>query len=298
VSATTVAARKQEGCAEGGPIAAVHPKVPLSILIPTRNEQENIAKCLESVSWADEVYVVDSNSKDRTAQIAGTMGAHVVNFSWNGRGLRKYNWALRNIPWKHEWLLIVDADEEVSPELRVELARTVQESTPHAGFLVRFHYYFLGRLVRHGDPLWKLILFRHRLARIEVRDVPEINSQMDVELHSYPILQGTVGRLRHAMIHRDLADLHHHFERHNTYSDGEALLRARYRDRSLERSAAPAAGHTRGAAPLPETTLPAASGQALGLLFLFLRAARSLLGRARGVYLQRAEILLLVSDRH
>lgn len=213
-------------------------KVPLSVLVPTRNEEPNIRKCLESLEWANDVCVVDSNSRDRTADIARKMGARVFTFRWKG-GQRKYSWSLQNVPWRHEWLLIVDADEEVTPGLREEIAAVVQSQTPQAGFLIRFHYYFLGRVMRHGDPLWKLILFRHRLARIEVRDVPEINSQMDVELHSYPILQGSLGRLRHPMIHRDLADLHHHFERHNTYSDGEALLRTRYCHRSLEREVRP-----------------------------------------------------------
>ena len=214
-------------------------KVPVSVLIPTRNEQENIGKCLESVSWAEEVCVIDSNSRDRTVEIARRMGAITYSFSWDGRGLRKYNWALRNIPWKHEWLFIVDADEEVTPALAEEIAKTLEKGTPHAGFLVHFQYYFLGRLLKHGDPLWKLILFRHRLARVENRDVPEITSQMDVELHSYPLVQGSLGRLRHPMIHRDFADLHHHFDRHNTYSDGEALLRTRYRNRSRDAQVQP-----------------------------------------------------------
>jgi len=207
-------------------------KVPVSVLLPTRNEQENIGKCLESLAWADEVCVVDSRSSDGTVEIARGMGAKVFNFSWDGRGLRKYNWALRNVPWKHDWLLIVDADEEVSPDLQAEIGETLRRPTSHVGFLIRFHYYFLGQLLRHGDPLWKLILFRHALAHIENRDVPEITSHMDVELHSYPIMEGSIGRLRSPMIHRDRADLHHHFDRHNTYSDGEALLRTRYRYRS------------------------------------------------------------------
>lgn len=214
-------------------------KAPISVLVPTRNEEANIGKCLQSLSWAAQVCIVDSHSSDRTAEIARAMGAQVAQFSWDGRGKRKYSWALENVPWEHEWLLIVDADEEVTPELREEIAAVVQSPTPHAGFVIRFHYYFLGRVLRHGDPLWKLILFRHRLARIEVRDVPEINSQMDVELHSYPILPGSLGRLRHPMIHRDLANLHHHFERHNMYSDGEALLRTRYRYRSRDAEVRP-----------------------------------------------------------
>jgi len=70
---------------------------PISVLIPTRNEEENIRKCINSLSWADEIWVVDSHSTDHTAEIAKALGAQVVHFKWDGRGLRKKNWALNNI---------------------------------------------------------------------------------------------------------------------------------------------------------------------------------------------------------
>src|SRR3989441_1741574 len=131
--------------------------VPLSVLIPTKNEEKNIHKCLESVSWADEVYIVDSCSTDRTAEIAQSRGATVVPFSWDGKGPRKKNWALDHLPWKHPWILVVDADEEVTPALRDEIAAVVIRPSTYAAFLIPYHYYFLGRLLRHGAPLWKLI---------------------------------------------------------------------------------------------------------------------------------------------
>ena len=68
--------------------------VPISVLIPTKNEERNIRKCIESVAWADEVYVVDSRSTDRTSEIARSLGAEVVAFAWDGKGPRKKNWAL------------------------------------------------------------------------------------------------------------------------------------------------------------------------------------------------------------
>ena len=82
--------------------------VPVSVLIPTRNEEKNIRKCLDSVSWAAEVYVVDSSSTDRTAELAQGQGATVVQFSWDRQGPRKKNWALDHLPWKYEWVLVVD----------------------------------------------------------------------------------------------------------------------------------------------------------------------------------------------
>jgi glycosyltransferase involved in cell wall biosynthesis len=205
---------------------------PISVLIPTRNEEANIHKCINTVSWADDIWVVDSHSTDNTVGIAKSLGAQVVSFTWDGRGPRKKNWALNNLPWKHEWVLIVDADEEVTLPLRDEISEAIARPGYDA-YLVSYHYYFLGRLLRHGAPLWKLIVMRRGAACFETIDVPDVTGY-DVELHEHPLVRGTTGRLRNRMIHRDLADLHHHFERHNIYSDWEALLRTRYRSRDRQ----------------------------------------------------------------
>ena len=207
-------------------------RAPVSVLIPTRNEESNLAKCLASVAWADEVVVVDSASNDRTPEIARAHGATLVPFVREGAGPRKRNWALANYAWKNEWVLLLDADEEVSPELGREIARVLREDTNHDGFLIRFHYFFLGRTLRHGDPLWKLCLVRHARARFEHVDVPEVTAY-DVEVHEWVRVPGAVGRMREVIVHRDFENLRHHFDRHNTYSDWEALLRTRYRRRDV-----------------------------------------------------------------
>ena len=98
---------------------------PVSILIPARNERTNLEACLESCRFAAEVVVVDSSSTDGTPDIAARLGARVVNFSWTGRFPKKKNWALANIPWKHEWVFILDADERITPALADEIRRTV-----------------------------------------------------------------------------------------------------------------------------------------------------------------------------
>jgi len=206
--------------------------MPISVLIPTKNEEKNIHKCLTNVSWADEIYVVDSGSTDQTQAIARRMGANIVNFVWDGQGPRKLNWSLQHIPFRHEWLFVVDADEEPSVALQQEiLARVLQRQEACAGYLLPYQYYFLGKLLKHGDPLRKLVLFKHRLARYERREVPGL-AAYDLEMHCHPIVQGKIGRLCSPMIHRDADDLHHHFARHNLYSDWEALLRTRYGTRN------------------------------------------------------------------
>lgn len=205
--------------------------IPISVLIPTKNEEKNIRKCLTSISWADEIYVIDSCSTDQTRVIAQNMGAKVIDFVWNGKGPRKLNWSLQHIAFRHEWLLVVDADEEPSAALQKEiLARVIPGKEAYAAYLIPYQYYFLGKLLKHGDPLTKLVLFKHQLGRYEHREVPSLETY-DLEMHCHPIVQGKIGRLHSPMIHRDVDDLHHHFARHNLYSDWEALLRTRYASR-------------------------------------------------------------------
>lgn len=85
-------------------------RVPVSILIPIKNEAGNLPRCLASVAWADEIFVVDSQSTDGSQQIAEQHGAKVVQFQFNGIWPKKKNWALENLPFTHEWVFILDAD--------------------------------------------------------------------------------------------------------------------------------------------------------------------------------------------
>src|SRR6185437_16180280 len=100
-------------------------KVPVSVLIPIRNETENLPRCLASVAWADEIFVVDSHSTDGSQQIAERHGANVVQFDFNGTWPKKKNWALENLPLKNEWVFILDADEVLPPEAQAEFAQAI-----------------------------------------------------------------------------------------------------------------------------------------------------------------------------
>src|SRR6266568_4781291 len=93
-------------------------RVPLSVLVPVKNEAANLHDCLVSVSFAKEIVVVDSESTDGTAAIAEVAGARVVQFVWNGKYPRKKNRPLENVPWQHDWLQNVDGDERITPELQ------------------------------------------------------------------------------------------------------------------------------------------------------------------------------------
>ncbi|MHB8471045.1 MAG: glycosyltransferase family 2 protein, partial [Gaiellaceae bacterium] len=93
------------------------PRAPLTVIVPTLDEEQNLPDALDSVSFADELVVVDSGSTDRTTEIAERQGARVVRFDYPGHGPKKKNWALENLEFRNEWLLLLDADERVTPEL-------------------------------------------------------------------------------------------------------------------------------------------------------------------------------------
>src|SRR5438067_11846100 len=95
-------------------------RAPVSVIVPVKNEAENLRRCLPALAWADEVFVVDSQSSDDTADVAVAHGAHVVQFHFNGSFPKKKNWALENLQFRNEWVLFVDADEVVVPELAAE----------------------------------------------------------------------------------------------------------------------------------------------------------------------------------
>ena len=102
-------------------------KIPVSVLVPVKNEIANIRACLRGLEFADEIVVVDSASTDGTIAAAEEMGARVVQFKWDGKFPRKRNWSLENIPWRHEWILIVDADERITPELAAEIRQAMAQ---------------------------------------------------------------------------------------------------------------------------------------------------------------------------
>jgi glycosyltransferase involved in cell wall biosynthesis len=200
-------------------------QIPVSILIPIRNEEANLPRCLESVRWADEIIVVDSQSTDGSAAVARRYGAEVVQFRFNGVWPKKKNWALENLPFRHEWVLILDADEVMPPEAAVEIDRVVTtDGEGNAGFWINRRFMFMGRWLRHAYyPNWNLRLFKHRLGRYE-RLVQGATQSGDNEVHEHIIVHGTTGRLRCEMDHYAFASIDVFVEKHNRYSNWEARL--------------------------------------------------------------------------
>lgn len=201
-------------------------RIPVSVITISLNEEANIALCLESLERFDEVWLVDSNSTDRTREIAESMGAKVVTFAWNRQYPKKKQWAFENLPFANKWVMLVDADEQVPDALAREIADTLaRDGDRHAGYFVGFHYYFAGRLLKHGQRIYKLALLQHAKTRWQAYDDLEVTVLGDNEMHYQPPVDGTTGVLKTPMIHEDQESLYHFFDRHNKYSDWEAVVR-------------------------------------------------------------------------
>ena len=200
-------------------------KIPVSVLIPAKNEETNLPACLESLNRADEVFVVDSQSSDRSVEIAKNYDANVVQFHFNGRWPKKKNWSLDNLPFRNEWVLIVDCDERITPELWDEIALAIQTSD-YEGYYLNRKVFFLGKWIRYGGkyPDWNLRLFKHKKGRYENLNTEEIRNTGDNEVHEHVILDGKVSYLKNDMLHIDFRDLYHWLERHNRYSNWEARV--------------------------------------------------------------------------
>src|SRR3974377_189225 len=192
-------------------------RAPLSVRVPVKNEARSLRDCLASVSFAQEIVVVDSASTDRTQAIAEAARARVVQFVWNGSFPRKKNWALENIPWQHEWVLIVDGDERITPELEREIKEAIR-GTDVDGFYLNRRFWFLDGWINHCGyfPSWNLRLFRHRLGRYEQIEIDDRFLSGDNEVHEHVLLNGRVGYLSNPMEHYAFHDVDPFIEMNHT----------------------------------------------------------------------------------
>lgn len=187
----------------------------LTVLILTKNEEKNLGNCLKSVrDIADEIIVVDSFSTDATADIAKMYGARLVTHEFENQA-DQTNWALGNVPMKEDWILRIDADEYLTPELAREIQETLQKTKEETtGYEMKRRVYFLDRWIRHGGyyPAWHLRLWRKGKGQYEEREMDE-----HVEL-----LEGKVGRLKHDFVDDNKNGLGAWIAKHNDYAEKEA----------------------------------------------------------------------------
>ena len=186
----------------------------VSVCILTLNEEMNLPACLESLSWCDDIVVLDSFSTDRTVEIAKAAGARVVQRAYDTEDKQRL-FALKEIPYKHQWVFTPDADEITPPDLRNEMqAIATDPSRPEAFFRIRYKNMFMGRWIKHSSlyPTWIPRFYR-----------PDRITGFEREAHSRPIGTGPAGRLEAHFIHYSFnKGLRAWYDKHNRYSCSEA----------------------------------------------------------------------------
>ena len=176
--------------------------------------ESDIETCLQSIAgWADELFIVDSFSTDKTIELAKkyTQNIHFHKFE-NFAAQR--NWALENLPIRNDWTLHLDADESLTPELKIEIAELIPNNTNGLdGFYIKRRFIFLGRWLRYGGnyPQTELRLWRHNLVRV-----------IDAGALEYIAIRGRVGTLQHDMIHENRCGLSAWVTKENMVSDWDA----------------------------------------------------------------------------
>ncbi len=179
----------------------------VTALIPTFNEEQVLGECLESVGWADEIFVVDSFSSDRTRDIAREAGARILTHEYVNSAAQK-NWAIPQA--QHPWVLLVDADERVTPGLQEEIRSLLDSGPGHDGYWIRRCNHFLGKRMRHGG--WEtdkvIRLFRRDRARYQTKEV-----------HAEIELPGPLPTLQHPLLHYSFRGFAQYWRKIQLYSD-------------------------------------------------------------------------------
>ena len=180
--------------------------VPLSVTIITLNEEKNIERCLKSVAWADEIVVVDSGSSDDTINICQRFGCKIIQTTWLGYGPTKKQ-AVESAT--NDWILSIDADEEVTDELRVKI-RTILENPHSQGYRIKRKSFYLGQVVQHcgWDRDYPLRLFNRRYGNFN-----------DKQIHESVEITGQISQIEEPLLHYTYPTLSSHILRLDKYSE-------------------------------------------------------------------------------
>jgi glycosyltransferase involved in cell wall biosynthesis len=207
-------------------VPTVFPAVnlPVSVIIPMRNEARNLRRCLDSLRGVGEVYVIDSQSTDDSVEIARSWGSRVIQFYYRGGWPKKRQWALDMLPLQYEWILLLDADESLTPAL-VDEIKAALKNPGTDGYYIGMDMYFLGRRLRHcGASFYKLSLFRQSKGGFECRAQRQDSSMCDMEVHEHVMVNGPTKKLKERLVHRNVESLSRYIQKHNEYSNWEAQV--------------------------------------------------------------------------
>lgn len=195
-------------------------KLPVTVVIPVKNEERNLPRCLARLERFAHIVVVDSGSTDRTKQIALQFDAEVLVFEWNGLYPKKRNWVLLNYRFETPWVFFLDADEYVTSRFCDALSRAI-DSSDVVGFWLRYTNHFFGRELRHGVPQRKLSLFKVGTGLYERIDESHW-SNLDMEVHEHPVITGKIGEIKEPITHEDYNGLDKFLNKHIQYAKWEA----------------------------------------------------------------------------
>ncbi len=186
----------------------------LCVVVMTHNEEFNLKRCLDSVvGLADEILIVDSGSTDATIEIARKYTPKIVSHEYKDHAAQ-FNWALDNAQIDSHWVMMLDADEFLLPELRHEIPSALNEAPNDVtGFFIKRRVYFNGHWIKHGSyyPIWLLRIFRKGCARGE-------SLEMDDHL---VLVKGTSTRLKHDFVDWNEKDLDFWTTKHQRYARWE-----------------------------------------------------------------------------
>lgn len=190
-------------------------KSSIAVIILTYNEEKNIEKCLKSVTgWTQEILIVDSYSTDKTLEIANKYSAVVIQHKFKNQA-DQFNWALDTLSIQSDWILKLDADEEILPELKEEIIKVLPKTSESiTGFYIKRRVFFMNRWIRHGGyyPFWFLRLWRKGKGRSEERKMDE----------HIILSEGRTEKLKNDFIDNNLNNLRHWIEKHKKYATREA----------------------------------------------------------------------------
>ena len=178
----------------------------LTVIVPTFNEEDHIRGCLESVKWADDLFVVDSFSSDATLAIAREYTGHIVQHEYVNSATQK-NWAIPQA--KGDWVMVLDADERVTPELRARIQEVLANGSDFDGFRIKRMTVFFGKLIRHcgWHKDYLVRLWRRGKGRYE-----------DLHVHADVLVDGKVGTLHEHFLHDTYRSLDHYLEKFGRYT--------------------------------------------------------------------------------
>jgi len=199
--------------------------VPVTVMIFTLNEEIHLPSCLDSLAWCEDVIIIDSFSTDRTAEISRARNARFFQHAFEGFGKQR-NWALDNTAPKHEWILILDADERVTPQLREELRDMAATSPQSVGaYRIKRRFHMWGRWLKYSS------LYPTYVVRAIRRDRVRYINRGHAETQE---VEGGVAELKHDLIDENLKGINEWFERQNRYSTSDAAYELESESKPLQ----------------------------------------------------------------